>query len=207
MNPRLIKRIARKQGSWWISRRVHPSTRFRMNGTNTPMTARNPLHNPLAAPPNLRYNKPINPPPRPTAMHKTVTAKVINGILTPLEPVTLEEGVEYRITLVDTRPACEWPAHNPGAINEALDRPAPPASGPPPKPIRRLSGPRPALGRTTESIGRSSRKLCTKPAPPAPGNRSNPDGLTPLPPRQISARMNLSIKRGQPLCTKPSMPK
>ena len=43
-------------------------------------------------------------------MHKTVTAKVINGILTPLEPVTLEEGVEYRITLVDTRPACEWPA-------------------------------------------------------------------------------------------------
>ena len=43
-------------------------------------------------------------------MHKTVTAKVINGVLTPLEPVTLEEGVEYRITLVDTRPACEWPA-------------------------------------------------------------------------------------------------
>ena len=40
-------------------------------------------------------------------MHKTINAKVINGILTPLEPVTLEEGVEYRITLVDTRPAPE----------------------------------------------------------------------------------------------------
>ena len=41
-------------------------------------------------------------------MHKTINAKVINGVLTPLEPVTLEEGVEYRITLVDTRPASEW---------------------------------------------------------------------------------------------------
>ena len=42
-------------------------------------------------------------------MHKTVTAKVINGVLTPLEPVTLEEGVEYRITLKDTRPISEQP--------------------------------------------------------------------------------------------------
>ena len=42
-------------------------------------------------------------------MHKTVKAKVINGILTPLEPITLEEGVEYRLTLMDTRPASEWP--------------------------------------------------------------------------------------------------
>ena len=44
-------------------------------------------------------------------MYNTVKAKVINGILTPLEPfpVPLEEGVEYRLTLVDTRPASEWP--------------------------------------------------------------------------------------------------
>lgn len=42
-------------------------------------------------------------------MHKTINAKVINGILTPLEPVTLEEGVEYRITLVDTRPISKQP--------------------------------------------------------------------------------------------------
>ena len=44
-------------------------------------------------------------------MYNTVKAKVINGVLTPLEPfpVPLEEGVEYRLTLQDTRPASEWP--------------------------------------------------------------------------------------------------
>ena len=42
-------------------------------------------------------------------MNKTVKAKVINGILTPLEPITLEEGVEYRLTLADTRPLSERP--------------------------------------------------------------------------------------------------
>ena len=42
-------------------------------------------------------------------MNKTVKAKVINGILTPLEPITLEEGVEYRLTLADTRPPSERP--------------------------------------------------------------------------------------------------
>lgn len=43
-------------------------------------------------------------------MHKTIKAKVINGVLTPLEPLPLEEGVEYKLTIVDTRPASEWPA-------------------------------------------------------------------------------------------------
>ena len=65
--------------------------------------------NPLAVPSNRRYNKPNQSPPRLTAMHKTVTAKVINGVLTPLEPITLEEGVEYRMTLKDTRPISEQP--------------------------------------------------------------------------------------------------
>ena len=43
-------------------------------------------------------------------MIKTVKAKVINGVLTPLEPISLEEGVEYRLTLADTRPLSERPA-------------------------------------------------------------------------------------------------
>ena len=42
-------------------------------------------------------------------MIKTVKAKVIDGVLTPLEPVSLEEGVEYRLTLMDTRPLSERP--------------------------------------------------------------------------------------------------
>ena len=44
-------------------------------------------------------------------MYNTVKANVINGVLTPLEPfpVPLEEGVEYRITIRDDRPASEWP--------------------------------------------------------------------------------------------------
>ena len=42
-------------------------------------------------------------------MIKTVKAKVIDGILTPLEPITLEEGVEYRLTLMDIPRASEWP--------------------------------------------------------------------------------------------------
>ena len=37
-------------------------------------------------------------------MHKTVTAKVINGVLTPLESVSLEEGAEYRLTLESDHP-------------------------------------------------------------------------------------------------------
>ena len=37
-------------------------------------------------------------------MHKTVTAKVINGVLTPLESVALEEGAEYRLTLESDPP-------------------------------------------------------------------------------------------------------
>lgn len=32
-------------------------------------------------------------------MSQIVKAKVINGILTPLEPLALAEGVEYRLTL------------------------------------------------------------------------------------------------------------
>ncbi len=42
-------------------------------------------------------------------MDNTVKAKVINGVLTPLEPfpAPLEEGVEYLVTLKDTRPASE----------------------------------------------------------------------------------------------------
>ena len=40
-------------------------------------------------------------------MIKTVKAKVIDGVLTPLEPITLEEGVEYRLTLVDIPSASE----------------------------------------------------------------------------------------------------
>ena len=45
-------------------------------------------------------------------MIKTVKAKVINGVLTPLEPVSLEEGVEYRLTLMDIPPASEGTAAN-----------------------------------------------------------------------------------------------
>ena len=45
-------------------------------------------------------------------MIKTVKAKVINGILTPLEPLSLEEGVEYRLTLMDIPPAFEGTAAN-----------------------------------------------------------------------------------------------
>ena len=45
-------------------------------------------------------------------MIKTVKAKVIDGVLTPLEPVSLEEGVEYRLTLMDIPRASEWPASN-----------------------------------------------------------------------------------------------
>ena len=45
-------------------------------------------------------------------MNKTVKAKVINGILTPLEPITLEEGVEYRLTLMDIPRASEGTAAN-----------------------------------------------------------------------------------------------
>ena len=60
--------------------------------------------NPLAAPFNRRYNKPNQSPPRLTAMHKTVTAKVINGVLTPLESVALDEGAEYRLTLESDPP-------------------------------------------------------------------------------------------------------
>ena len=45
-------------------------------------------------------------------MNKTVKAKVINGVLIPLEPVSLEEGVEYRLTLMDIPPASEGIAAN-----------------------------------------------------------------------------------------------
>lgn len=37
-------------------------------------------------------------------MSQIVKAKVINGILTPLEPLALAEGAEYRLTL-DVTPA------------------------------------------------------------------------------------------------------
>ena len=45
-------------------------------------------------------------------MIKTVKAKVIDGVLTPLEPVSLEEGVEYRLTLMDIPRASEGIAAN-----------------------------------------------------------------------------------------------
>ena len=55
-------------------------------------------------------------------MNKTVKAKVIDGVLTPLEPITLEEGVEYRLTLTDTRPASEWPTpeYDPDAFRATM---------------------------------------------------------------------------------------
>ena len=45
-------------------------------------------------------------------MIKTVKAKVIDGVLTPLEPISLEEGVEYRLTLMDIPPTPEGTAAN-----------------------------------------------------------------------------------------------
>ena len=45
-------------------------------------------------------------------MIKTVKAKVIDGVLTPLEPVSLEEGVEYRLTLMDIPRASEGTTAN-----------------------------------------------------------------------------------------------